>query len=185
MKRITQKDLKLYLRYHKTTGNFIWRKRTPEMFNNGQKNSKEQNCNIWNARFAGKVAGCKDLDGYILISINRIKYKAHRLAFLYVTGELPKNDIDHLNQITFDNSWKNLRNATRTFNNANMKKRKDNSSGYKGISWSKLREKWEVYGNINKQRKRIGMFVKLNEAIKARKKWAQENFGEYLNVNSP
>ena len=184
MKQITQKDLKLYLRYYKTTGNFIWRKRTSNMFKS-KRNTQEQCCKIWNARFAGKIAGSKDSDGYILISINAKRYRANRLAFLYVTGKMPKTDIDHINHIPWDDSWNNLRVATRTFNNANMKKRKDNTSGYRGVSWRKSRKKWEAYGKIHKVRKSIGLFEKLTDAVFARKQWAKENFGEYLNAKHP
>lgn len=60
--------------------------------------------------------------GYILIAIKNRHYFIHRLAWLYMTGKWPKNEIDHINRIKNDNRWENLREATRIENGRNVKK---------------------------------------------------------------
>lgn len=61
----------------------------------------------------GRVAGTLDeTNGYIKIMVDKVIYRAHRLAFLYVDGKLPPNDVDHKNRTKSDNRWSNLRHAT-------------------------------------------------------------------------
>ncbi|ESZ60498.1 HNH endonuclease [Mesorhizobium sp. C120A] len=67
---------------------------------------------------AGAVAGrTPDFDGYGTIRIDRRLHKAHRLAWLYMTGEFPAGQIDHANCDKLDNRISNLRPAS---NNQNM-----------------------------------------------------------------
>lgn len=70
----------------------------------------------------GKEFGSWDLYGYKTVRINRKSYKLHRLAWLYVYGEMPKNDIDHINGIRHDNRISNLRDVTRQTNLENQTK---------------------------------------------------------------
>jgi len=56
---------------------------------------------------AGTVAGSKDYD-YIRIVVNKKRYLAHRLAFLYMLGKMPV-EVDHINRNKHDNRWCNLR----------------------------------------------------------------------------
>lgn len=74
-------------------------------------------------RFIGKSAGCENAKGYIEISIGKIKYKAHRLAWLYMTGMNPYDQIDHINGVKSDNRWSNLRQANNSQNCSNKKAR--------------------------------------------------------------
>jgi hypothetical protein len=70
---------------------------------------------------AGALAGYMT-HGYVKISYRGKKHYAHRLAFLYMTGEVPK-EIDHINQCRSDNRWSNLRASNRRQNLANVKGR--------------------------------------------------------------
>jgi len=75
---------------------------------------------------SNKVGTCPDKinsKGYCEISIGSKKYKSHRLAWLYMTGDLPENQIDHINGIKSDNRWVNLRQATNAENCRNKKKK--------------------------------------------------------------
>lgn len=83
----------------------------------------------------GKIAGTPHSSGYIAIGINGKSYKAHRLAWLYVFGEWPTGEIDHINCIKDDNRIANLRVSTRAQNMQNrVAARLDNKLGVLGVS---------------------------------------------------
>lgn len=73
-------------------------------------------------------------DGYLRIRIDGKRYKAHRLAFLYMTGKWPNGLVDHKDTNKLNNSWKNLREATNGQNKANGKTYQNNTLGIKGVS---------------------------------------------------
>jgi hypothetical protein len=75
----------------------------------------------------GSLAGTPNSDGYIQITIDYKKYRAHRLAWLFTTGEWPTHDVDHIDGNVANNSIGNLRIATRSENNQNLKKAKSNN----------------------------------------------------------
>jgi len=74
--------------------------------------------------FAFKPVGCKSSSGYIMIGIYGFTYRAHRLAWLYVCGEWPKNVIDHIDGNKANNAFANLRDVTQAVNMQNCKPRK-------------------------------------------------------------
>lgn len=116
----------------------------------------------------GKEAGYKHKLGYRVIGVFGKKYKAHRLAFIFVNGTMPEKDIDHINGVRDDNRWNNLREVDRVYNVKNAKKRKDNTSGETGVYWHKKGRKWEVKVSSNKKRVSLGLFSDFNEAVRAR-----------------
>ena len=89
-----------------------------------------------------KVAGYKNPNGYIYIQMDGKNYRAHRLAWLYVYGEFPKNHIDHINKIKDDNRIENLRDVTHKVNIQNTCKPRTNTSGIKGVTWIAKKNKW-------------------------------------------
>jgi transposase-like protein len=99
-----QATLKSVFSYNPQTGAFIWNVDQPP---HGR---------------VGKVAGYQT-HGYIKISYKGKKYYSHRLAFLYMTGSIPK-EIDHINQCGSDNRWENLRESDRVQNTSNIKGRR-------------------------------------------------------------
>lgn len=121
---ITQIELKELLDYDPNTGIFRWKKTTSYKKLNGQ------------------IAGYNNGRGYYRISINNKKYMAHRLAWLYMTGNWPNEYIDHINGIGTDNRFCNLRQATQKENLQNARIRNDNTSGYTGVYWFQSRNKW-------------------------------------------
>jgi len=90
----------------------------------------------------GSVAGCKSGNGYIIINLLGVNYQAHRLAFLYMIGRMPKQCVDHINGNGEDNRWCNLREATRRENNLN--RIVPSTSGEKGVSKCIQTGLWKV-----------------------------------------
>lgn len=85
---------------------------------------------------AGSVAGNSDGEGYLKLDIERRTYKAHRLAWLYVKGEWPINDIDHKDGNRVNNSIANLRDVTRQVNLQNRRRAQSNNKcGVLGVSF--------------------------------------------------
>lgn len=83
---------------------------------------------------AGTVAGTAKRSGYVMIGVDGKLYYAHRLAWLYTTGEWPKHQIDHINCNKSDNRIANLREATKAQNMQNRKAaRKDSTTGELGV----------------------------------------------------
>jgi len=83
---------------------------------------------------AGARAGSKNGENYLQIMVAGKRYPASRLAWLWMTGSWPQCQIDHRNGNTLDNRWVNLRAATRSFNQQNLRgARRDNKSGLLGV----------------------------------------------------
>jgi hypothetical protein len=95
------------------------------------------------AKRAGAIAGSANWKGYICIHINGRNYRAHRLAWLYVTGNWPYAQIDHVDRDKANNKFANLREATNKQNHENLdRRRKDNTSGHRGVYWYKPYRRW-------------------------------------------
>ena len=154
MDTLTQKELKEVLHYDADTGKFTWLK---------ARNNRIK---------AGDIAGYVDkATGYYrVIKINGKRYLAHRLAFLYMTGKFPPDEIDHLNHLRYDNRFVNLRHATRVENSRNQSMQSNNKSGFTGVCWHEGGSKWLAYISINGNQKHLGYFTDMDDAIIARKK---------------
>lgn len=150
---LTQERLKELLNYDETTGIFTWKERKPGRGLNG-------------------IAGYKNQRGYIVIKINYKTYCAHRLAYLYIHGYMPENEIDHDNQIKDDNRIDNLNEVSRTCNMRNTGNYKNNSSGVNGVNWNKAAKKWiahiYIYIYINGNKKYLGRYKEFADAVMAR-----------------
>jgi len=151
---LTQQYLKSILNYDKDTGIFTWK-----------------NCSAKHIKI-GQIAGSKNIYGYIAIGIytngiNKL-FRAHRLAWLYVHGNIPKKYIDHINHIRNDNRISNLREVDISANQKNMSKSKANSSGVTGVVLDTRQGKWLALIGVKGKLIRIGIYEDKNEAICAR-----------------
>lgn len=117
----------------------------------------------------GKIAGSLSDQGYIRIGVSKKDYKAHRLAWLYMTGNFPLVEIDHINRNRSDNRWENLRLATAKQNRENLSTRSDNTSGFRGVAWCRFRQKWHAQICHNGKTINLGRFNDFFEAMCARK----------------
>ena len=133
----------------------------------------------WNKRNAGNVAGQRDTKGYLFVSIYKISYRAHRLAWAHYYGEWPSLDIDHINRVKDDNRICNLRLATVAQNGLNVGLTKRNTSGVRGVFWHKGANKWQAGICYLGQEIYLGLYVKLEDAIKRRREAEDQYYGEY------
>lgn len=126
-------------------------------------------------------------DGYINVHVDKVLYRAHRLAWYMVTGEWlsPKQDIDHINGDRADNRFANLRLVTRTQNNMNLPVRTDNISGYRGVTLRKDTRKWHARITVAGKIILLGDFIDLEDARAARAKAEELYFGAHSYLNRP
>ena len=148
---LTQERLKELLHYNPDTGVFIWR-----ISRRGVKQ--------------GKIAGSISSDGYLFIGIDCRLYRAHRLAWLYITGEFPRHQIDHINHDRDDNRICNLRDVSMGENSRNRRKDPRNTSGHTGVYWLKAKKKWQASIKNRGKHYHFGWFCDIEDAKAASKK---------------
>ena len=148
---LTAEYLRSVLHYDQETGIFTWKVSTS------------------NSVKVGDVAGSPNGHGYQLIQLQSRKHKAHRLAWLYIHGSWPKDQLDHVNRIRTDNRIANLRDVSHKQNNQNRSKSSNNTSGHPGVIWYKRDSKWQVKIKHNQKLIHLGLFTNIEEAIAARK----------------
>jgi len=174
---ITAGLVRTMLDYDPETGVMIWKARATDMFEDG-KHSAVHNCAKWNAKFAGKVAGTLT-GGYWIITIFHHHFRRGRLAWAWMMGAFPKEEVDHEDVCPLNDKFKNLREATSTQNKGNQRIPRHNSSGAKGISWDKKNNKWEANIHIANKKKHLGRFYDFNDAVSAYNNAAEKHFGEF------
>jgi len=138
--QLTQSRLKELLHYDPETGIFTRRV--------GRGPSK-----------AGARVGSRNSCGYIQITIDYRNYHAHRLAFLYMTGALPEQQVDHINGVRNDNRWANLRDVSANCNHRNIGgPMKNNTSGFLGVCWDKNWNSWKASITVARRSVNLGRF---------------------------
>ena len=147
---LTQKELKERIEYNPETGKFVVIKDT--------KTGK---------RREGLLAGWTNMRGYREIKIQGKCYIASRLAFLYMTGEFPKFEVDHINRIRSDDRWCNLRDASKELQMLNRGEHKRSQKLPKNIHF--YRKYFIVSATRNGKRHYLGAYFTLDEAIKNKK----------------
>lgn len=145
--------------YNKDTGLLFWKNRPREHFNADNSHKKFNNV------MAGNVAGhvwVGSHNTYWVVKISGARYYCHRIIWKLVNDEEP-NEIDHKNINSLDNSFLNLRNITPAQNRLNLKARKDNKSGTKGVY--KSGNKWCVQIRRHGKLKNFGSYESIEEAV--------------------
>lgn len=140
---VTADKLRTLLNYNPETGKFTWLIKP----------------SIGTA--IGATAGSLTRKGYIHISIGGQgkQYCAHRLAWLYVTGKWPKDQIDHINGVRHDNRFSNLREASSALNGQNRHgAQSNNKSGMLGVSQVRA-GKYRATIRINQKKVHLGYFT--------------------------
>tara|TARA_R110000803_G_scaffold33582_4_gene73462 strand:- start:152 stop:709 length:558 start_codon:yes stop_codon:yes gene_type:complete len=174
---ITQAELKENLHYNPDTGDFTWIKPGPR-------------------RQTGRKVGSSQSGGYRNIRLLGVMYLLHRLAFLYVEGKFPPDQVDHINGMKDDNRWINLRHATNAQNHRNMRSYKGSTSKFVGVSLFKLKRtkkdgtvsvytRWYAQTNYLGKRKNLGYFKCETCAALAYDDFVSEHYPKFSNTNFP
>ncbi len=129
------------------------------------------------------VPGSFNSKGYPQITIDGMTYPVHRLAWLYMTGEWPKHQIDHKNRVKTDNAFLNLREATQSQNMINGGKSKRNKSGYRGVSWHSKYQKWRACISINGKLIHLGYTETAEDAHSLYINAGRIHFGEFFDCS--
>lgn len=141
LKSLSQEGLKAVLDYNLESGLFHWR-----TYTSGQIR-------------AGDVAGGLSAFGYVRVKINGKRYMAHRLAWLYIHGNWPQGDIDHINGDKTDNRIANLRDVPAVTNQQNRRAAtKRNATGFLGVSARSDRQGFRAQIYVNKRQVFLGNF---------------------------
>ena len=131
----------------------------------------------------GAATGSYDKDGYLIIQIGGKKYRAGRLAFLYMTGRWPI-EVDHKNGVRANNAWLNLRESTRCENIANSE-RPIGESGLRGVKFDSKTSSWRSRIGFGGDREWLGPFDTAEEAYQAYLVAAESAHGEFALHNRP
>ena len=89
--------------------------------------------------------------------------------------------VDHISGDGLDNRRVNLRTCSRSENARNSRKRVNNTSGFKGVSWQKGRGKWKAQISVAGKNRHLGLFNTAAEAHSAYCRAADELHGEFRN----
>lgn len=133
----------------------------------------------------GDIAGWISNTNYRMIQIHGKRYVAHRLAWFYVYGKWPVNQLDHINGDRQDNRINNLREVTNAQNSRWKPKNKNNKAGYKGVCFNKKSKKHPYQAFITFERKNyyLGKFKTPEQAAFAYNIKAKELFKEFAYLN--
>lgn len=114
---------------------------------------------------SGKAAGNRQSLGYFVVYLNDKfgSVYAHRLAWFFMSGDIPPEEIDHINKDRGDNRACNLREATRTENVCNGPKRSHSKQPYKGVRLSPS-GRWQARIRVGKKEISLGHFDSAREA---------------------
>jgi hypothetical protein len=155
---ITPEALRECISYNPKTGEFRWIKPTRS------------------STIVGSLAGSRSKLGRLVISINKTRYSANQLAYLYMTGKWA-DVVDHINRDPSDDRWINLRKATYRQNQGNRKLNKNSTCGFKGVWYMKKDRKYGANIGIGGKTKYLGRFNTAEDAHQAYLIEAEKHFG--------
>lgn len=168
----SQDHLRECFDYDPISGSLRWNKRPDAHFREtGGKTARHQAA-IWNGRWAGKIAGSPDAEGYLTVCVDAVRYKVHRIIWKMMTGREP-DEIDHQNMKVADNRWNNLRDCNHSENGRNRL----GIGPLKGVR--PIRGKFRARIKINYKSIHLGLFDTPEDAHLAYQKASERLHGEF------
>ena len=171
MPKINPQDLHKFLSYDPLTGKLRWKPR-------------EVDVKGWNKKYANKEAFTADNgEGYRCGAIMGESLKAHWVVWALHYGAWCPKQIDHIDGDKSNNAIGNLRMASHSENQRNKGKNKNNSSGFKGVSWREDRQKWYASIGVDGKQKNLGYFDNKEDAAIARDVASKKYHGDFSVMN--
>lgn len=164
---LTIEILKKYLHYDPLTGTWTWLR------------------TACSTAVAGSIAGTISVHGYRIITFRGTKHRSGRLAWFYMTGEWPSEEIDHEDRDKTNDRWFNLRDLDHPSNQLNRDLQSNNASGARGVHWDENRFQWCAQVKKDGINYFAGRFNRLENAIAARDTKAIELHGSLAQLNTP
>lgn len=165
MTKPSAKDIQKAFAYDPQAGIFRWKKHRTR-------------------KFVGKIAGfVSKQKGYWLLTLRDQKVLGHIAAWCCYYGKYPKTYLDHIDLDKNNNRISNLRLSSKSNNGANRPPQINNTSGYKGVFWSKAAKKWMVQIKIRNRLCYGGLFTSKIDAASRYDEMATRGFGEHARLN--
>ena len=164
----SQETLLRLLEYNPETGEFWWKARLPTDFS-GLARVAERKARSFNARWAGKRAftALNSANGSRQAVIQQQAFSAHRVAWKLVYDEEPE-EVTAKNGDLSDCRIENLEATTRTRSGRNTTMFRNNTSGVRGVTWSKAKNRWFAHIKVNRRLRSLGYYTALEDAARAR-----------------
>jgi hypothetical protein len=134
----------------------------------------------WHAGWV-ESSGCYRAEAGTVIDGKKVIVRMHRVILGLKHGD--KRVVDHINGDQLDNRKKNLRICNRSNNGMNRGKNENNTSGYKGVSLDRFRNKWVAQLMVNGKHIFIGRFNTKEEAYEAYCEAAYRINGEFARIS--
>lgn len=151
-----------YLNYSPDTGEFTWKKVSSDK-----------------SKVGARAGRPRSENGYWLVTLKGKTYYAHRLAWLHVYGAMPNKHIDHVNGDKGDNRIANLRLASQSDNCANIRAKRDNTSGVKNVHWCNTKRRWVAKVKHKGKTHHAGSFRDYQSAVSAAESARLDVHGEF------
>lgn len=164
---ISRAELYSLLHYDPHSGLFFWRRVDPN-----------------HTHLLDQQAGSIYSSGHRYIQIKGVDYRCGRLAWFYMTGEWVSDFIDHKDGDKANDRITNLRPATNSQNQANRGLMLTNTSGLKGVSYQRSRNKWIAVITVEGKAKNLGRYATKEEAAAAYDLAAIAAWGEFAVTNA-
>lgn len=165
--------------YHED-GYLVWKARPLHHFKSSHR------MNQCNSQFAGAICGSEHHTGYIYVRVCGRDMGMHRIIYAMFNGDIGDGfEVDHHDGNKLNNRRENLRKATLNGQAHNNKKRKDNTSGYRGVHLEKESGKYSVNIQINGRQKKIGRYKDAIQAALVYDAAARFYHGEFAALNFP
>lgn len=143
-------DLRQLFSYNPETGSLVWLRSTSRRVRVGDKAGSRRNSGEW-----------------LAVGLCGRKVPVHRVIWAIQTGEWPSSLIDHVDGNGANNTWSNLRLATRGENQQNRAVGRNNTSGFTGVFWDDDRQRWLSMIKVGGKVHRLGRFESKQDAAGA------------------